>query len=229
MNLVLLPGLDGTGTLFADLVAAIPDDIDVDVVRYPTNLSCYSAISDIVRSRMPRREPFVLLAESFSTPLAIQYAATNPANLKALIVCAGFAASPVAGVRRIAYSALAPALAGIALPKFAARLLLVGLDAPDALVAAVQSAISSVPSKTVAARIRAVLACDVRVELNQIAVAVLYLRATQDRLVQASCLEEIQRIRPQTTAVAVYGPHLIVQREPAQTAAIIMRFIEQVS
>jgi hypothetical protein len=46
-------------------------------------------------------EPFVLLAESFSTPVAIRVAAENPTNLKGLILCAGFATSPVSGLPRM--------------------------------------------------------------------------------------------------------------------------------
>jgi pimeloyl-ACP methyl ester carboxylesterase len=124
--------------LFADLVTAIPDA--VDVVRYPGNLGCFVDISELVRSRIPQSEPFVLLAESFSTPIAIQFAATNPPNLKGVILCAGFAASPVPGLRRVICSVLAPVLAGITPPDFAARFLLVGSNAPGKLVAAVRSA-----------------------------------------------------------------------------------------
>jgi pimeloyl-[acyl-carrier protein] methyl ester esterase len=225
MKLVLLPGLDGTGMLFADLVTAIPDA--VDLVRYPGNLGCFVDISELVRSRIPQSEPFVLLAESFSTPIAIQFAATNPPNLKGVILCAGFAASPVPGLRRVICSVLAPVLAGITPPDFAARFLLVGSNAPGKLVAAVRSAISSVPSKILAARVRAVLTCDVRAQLDQVAAPVLYLQATQDRLVDPSCLEVIRRILPRTEVAAIAGPHLILQREPEQSAQIIMRFIQQ--
>ena len=227
MRLVLLPGLDGTGRLFADLVAAMTDGVEVDVVRYPDNLSCLADIYDLVRSRLPQSEPFVLLAESFSTPIAIQFAASKPPNLKGMILCAGFASSPVSGWRRVICSALAPILAGIPLPNFVAGLLLVGPNAPSRLVALVKVAIASIPSKTLAARVRAVLACDVRAELDQVAVPVLYLEATQDRLVHAPCLEEIRRMRPQTEVATVAGPHLILQREPKKAAGVIMRFIQQ--
>jgi pimeloyl-[acyl-carrier protein] methyl ester esterase len=227
MKLVLLPGMDGTGTLFAGFVAAFPHAVDADVVRYSSGLGCLADISDILRSRVPQAEPFVLLAESFSTPIAIQYAATSPLNLKGLILCAGFAASPVSGWRQVICSAMAPVLAAFSLPDFAAGLLLVGPNAPKSLVASVRAAISSLPPKILAARMRAVLACDVRAKLSQVTVPILYLQATQDRLVHRSCLEEIRRIRPRTEVAAIAGPHLILQREPEQAAEIIMRFIEQ--
>jgi len=37
MKLVLLPGLDGTGKLFAPLIEALPSSIDIQVITYPLN------------------------------------------------------------------------------------------------------------------------------------------------------------------------------------------------
>ena len=122
---------------------------------------------------------------------------------------------------------MAPVLAGIPLFDFSAGFLLVGPNAPKSLVAAVRAAISSLPSKILAARVRAVLACDVRAKLGQVAVPILYLQATRDRLVDPACLEEIRRIRPRTEVATVAGPHLILQSEPEQAAEVIMRFTEQ--
>lgn len=56
----------------------------------------YRAFSFVIDA-IPRTRPFVLLAESFSTPLAVKLAATNPSNLKGLIICAGFIKNPVTG------------------------------------------------------------------------------------------------------------------------------------
>jgi hypothetical protein len=36
-TLVLLPGLDGTGTLFGDLISELPPTLKVNIARYPTD------------------------------------------------------------------------------------------------------------------------------------------------------------------------------------------------
>jgi pimeloyl-ACP methyl ester carboxylesterase len=109
LKLVLLPGMDGTGSLFADFVDALPKSFNAVTVRYPTEQCLsYSDLEDLVRAACPISGPFVLLAESFSTPLAIKYAATNPNNLEGVVLCAGFATSPVRGWRRFLGSLLAP-------------------------------------------------------------------------------------------------------------------------
>jgi pimeloyl-ACP methyl ester carboxylesterase len=230
LKLVLLPGMDGTGQLFNDFIEALPKALETVTVRYPADRCLsYSELENFVRAVCPPSEPFMLLAESFSTPLAIQYAASNPVNLEGLLLCAGFATSPVRGWRRFLGSLLAPLVFGVPLPNLAAKLWLVGPDASPSLLTAVRSAVSSVQSKVLAARLRAVLGCDARAELGRVAVPILYIQAKQDRLVSASCLEELQRIKPQMSVAALEGPHLLLQREPRRAAEVVAVFAQQLA
>ena len=229
MKLVLLPGMDGTGNLFADFVKALPSEYEAEIARYPTDVFIsYSDLIPIIGSSTPRSEPFVLVAESFSTPLAIRYAATNPPNLKGLVLYARFATSPVRGWRRFFGYLLLPILFRFPLPRFVVALLLVGSTAPRELTTAVKSAVSSVQRKVLMDRFRAVLECDARAELTKTTVPVLYVRAKDDRLVPKSCLGEIQRIKPLTFVAEIRGPHLILQREPTKTAEVVARFVRQI-
>jgi pimeloyl-ACP methyl ester carboxylesterase len=225
-TLVLLPGMDGTGELFTDFVNATPEAFKTATVRYPTDRCLsYSELADIVRASCPVSGPFVLVAESFSTPLAIQCAAAKPVNLAAPVLCAGFASSPLRGWRQCLGSLFAPTFFRIPLPRFVAKRWLAGLDAPPALLTALRAAISSVQPRVLASRARAVLACDASAELGHVAVPILYLQAKQDCLVGASCLEEIRRIKPQVTVAAFEGPHLLLQRDPKGTAEVIAEFV----
>src|ERR1700676_3893798 len=97
-HLVLLPGLDGTGELFANFIAALPESWTATTVAYPSDrFLSYTDLHPFVSAAVPQSDRFVLVAESFSTPLAVRYAATNPRNLAAVIICAGFVGSPVHG------------------------------------------------------------------------------------------------------------------------------------
>jgi pimeloyl-ACP methyl ester carboxylesterase len=169
----------------------------------------------------------VLLAESYSSPLAVQFAATNPPNLKALILCTGFVTSPVRGWRRFTASFLTSILFRLPLPAIFANYFLLGPDPPKGLLAAVRSALSTVKPAVLSARLRAILNCDARAELACISVPILYLQATQDRLIPASSLEEMQHIKPQVTVAKIPGPHLLLQREPETAAQSIANFIRQ--
>ncbi len=226
LTLVLLPGMDGTGTLFADFVKALPQSIKTVAVHYPTErYLSYSDLQEFVSAACPDSDPFVLVAESFSTPLAIRYAANHPANLKGLILCAGFVTSPVNGWKRHVANRLIPLMIRLPLSHFVAKRWLLGPSAPSALLAAVRNVISSVQPSVLVARLRAVLTSDASTALNNVAVPLLYIRAKQDRLVGCSCLEKIRQIKPGMTVAALDGPHLLLQREPQRTAEIIVNFV----
>src|SRR5688572_2754392 len=101
MKLILMPGMDGTGELFRPLLAALPKSIEPVVVRYPGHEPLrYSELLPIARAALPVGEPFVLLGESFSGPLALMLAAGAPAGLCGVILCASFAEKPVRWVPR---------------------------------------------------------------------------------------------------------------------------------
>lgn len=226
LKLVLLPGMDGTGELFSEFAAALAGEFEIATVRYPTEQCLsYSELEGFVRAACPTSGPFVLLAESYSTPLAIKYAASNPENLEGLVLCAGFATSPMRGWRRFLGWVLAPVMFRIPLPNLAAKCCLVGPNAPPSLLGSVRTAVSSVKPKVLVARLRDVLACEVRPEMGHVTVPVLYLQAKQDRLVRASCLDELRRIKPQMAVVALEGPHLLLQREPHKAAATVVQFV----
>jgi len=40
-KLLLLPGMDGTGDLFAGFVEAFPDEFETEIVSYPTDVFIY--------------------------------------------------------------------------------------------------------------------------------------------------------------------------------------------
>src|SRR5437588_12592602 len=96
LTLVLLPGLDGTGNMFRGFKQALPADLNTVTVAYPPDrVVTMSALVDVVKKHCPSDAPFVLLAESFSTPIALQFASHNSGNLVGVILCAGFATSPL--------------------------------------------------------------------------------------------------------------------------------------
>lgn len=232
-NLLLLPGMDGTSDLFLPFMRALPNDVRREAPVYPRDrVLSYADLAKMVRYVTFESEPFasksfVLLAESFSTPLAIHVAAEHPSNLKGLVLCAGFARSPIRGPLQWFTRMTAPVLVRAPLSERAIRVGLVGVDAPPRLIETVREAISSVRPEVLAGRLRAVLRCDVRSDLAAISVPILYLRAKHDRLVKARCLAEMRRIRPELRSVELNGPHFLLQREPQKTAEIVASFLEE--
>jgi pimeloyl-ACP methyl ester carboxylesterase len=223
--LVCLPGLDGTGTLFDDFLAEVAPGWERIVVRYPPHLSSYSDLVPFVRAAMPEWPRVILIAESFSTPVAIQIAASADGNLKGLVLCAGFAASPLRGFMRLLASILGPPIMKRRPSEAAVKSFLAGPDAQQRLVTAVREAVGSVPPQVLTDRLKEVLQCDVRAEIPKIYVPILCLRPTRDRLVGAACSKEILRLSREGSLVEIDGPHLILQRQPSRCVDAIVEFI----
>lgn len=225
---MLLPGMDGTCELYMPLMEALSEFEEISAPAYPTaSYLNYEALLPRVVAAGPQK-PFVLVAESYSTPLAIRYAATRPANLKGLVLCAGFASSPVRGWRRWATWMLSPILFRLPKSDAAVRHFLLGAGASQELIRDVREAIGEVKPKVLGARLREILRCDARAELAKIDVPVLYLAAEWDTLVGPECLEEILRAKSDVDVERIPGPHLLFQREPALGATAIEEFVRRI-
>ena len=216
-HLVLLPGLDGTGELFVDFVAALPESCTAPIVAYPTDrFLSYTDLRPFVCAAVHKSERFVLVAESFSTPLAIWYAATNPPNLVAVVICAGFVGRPVGGWSGVVKALAKPWLFRLKLPRTIVEYFLLGENAAPGLLKKLRQALHGVSPDVLSGRVREVLDCDARDELRRTTVPLLYLEATNDRLLSSSCKEEFSHIRPD----------VLFRSVPSSTLALTTRAAE---
>ncbi len=227
MRLVLLPGLDGTGDLFAPFVQVLGAQ-DTQVVRYPGDRAMnYDEHEALVRAQLPTNEEFVLLAESFSGPIAISIAARPPPGLKGLILCVTFVSNPIRGLGFL--SALARRIPLPMLPTAVAQHWLFPRRGTPELRRAHAAAIRQVRARAVSARVAAVLAVDRRAALADIRLPMLYMRANQDRVIPRAAGLAILNLRPDIRLAKFDGPHFLLQTEPAACAAVVLDFIARCS
>jgi pimeloyl-[acyl-carrier protein] methyl ester esterase len=225
--LLLLPGMDGTGELFAEFVKLLPDWIEPRVVRYPRDRKMtYDQLLPVVKEKLPSGEPFAILSESFSTPLAVRLAAEIPKGLRALVLCAGFVSPPWRGVTNRLARILAPLLFVFGIPESVCRRFLVGDSAPKTLVEAVRSTVASVSGAVFTHRLRAVLSYKNAGELRRVSAPLLYIAGADDRLVSRCAFEEIRQEKPDAVLVSIQAPHLILQTKPREAADAVARFLQ---
>jgi len=228
-KLVLLPGMDGSGELFRGLEAVLPEGLETETLWYPADRYMnYGELAGTLRGAIPVDEPFVLVAESYGSPLAVLIASMEPPNLKGIVLCAGFATSPLRGWRRTLVWDLAPLLSHVTLPGLVARYMLVGKEAPRALVELVTGTISWLTPKVWSSRVREMLNVDVRAELARVKVPVLYLQPTKDKLVDSACLGEMQAVKQGRTAM-IDSPHLLLQCEAKLATDVIAGFVQELA
>jgi pimeloyl-ACP methyl ester carboxylesterase len=229
VKLILMPGMDGTGDLFGPLLHFLGNSIDSTVLRYPTDEPLdYSELLPRVRAAIPNSEPFVLLGESFSGPLAIMLAAEAPAGLQGVILSASFATNPIPWFPRFARPLVQPVFFR-AMPRFTQVKAILGRYATPELRTILLKANSAVHPAVMAARARAILAVDVMAQFKACPYPILYLRGERDRVVRKQILNGLVLARPSLQVVTLPAPHLVLQVAPEKSAKAILEFVAATS
>jgi pimeloyl-ACP methyl ester carboxylesterase len=227
-SLVLLPGMDGTGRLFAPSIAELPSGLTSAVVAYPVDgLLGYVELEALVESALPSAGPFVLLAESFSGPLALRVAARGHPRLRGLVLVGSFARSPAGPWLSSLRHVICSWCFRFAPPSRLIRRYLAGDDAPAELVDAVRSAVAAVAPTVMAKRFREVLAVDDRDLLGAIGVPVLSVTGSRDRLIAPRSVGDFQTLGGPLQTATLDAPHLILQTQPAAAAQLVEHFIRE--
>ncbi len=223
-TLVLLPGTDGTGDLFAPFIAAMGPGCKVLCVRYPDDAAMgYAELEALVRSQLPHGSHYVVLGESFSGPIAASLSTAPPPGLMGIVLCCTFVRNP--RPQLAVFGGLLKFAPLKAVPVAAVSPVLLGRYSTPALRAALAAALAQVQTATLQARLRAVMGVDVRARLAEAQLPVLYLQARQDHLVPASAAAEVQACLPSVKVEPLAGPHLLLQANPGPAAAAVSQFM----
>lgn len=222
-EVVILPGLDGTARLLETFCSSLGSlGVPARAVGYPPDQRLgYQELEQVVLAQLPST-PFVLLAESFSGPLAIRIAARRPGGLAGLVLSTTFARSPVAAVPAVLASLvrLAPAHPPMTLLSW----WLLGRWATPALRSELAQALRLVAPSVLRARAVAALRADVSALLPSVQVPVLQLVAAHDRLLASSASRTLAAALPRCRTVTVRGPHLLLQASVAHCAHEVAAF-----
>jgi pimeloyl-ACP methyl ester carboxylesterase len=225
-NLVILPGLDGTGARFADFIREIAPAVDARVIPFPTDEPLgYAELETLVRQALPADRRFVLLAESFSGPLAIRIGADPPRGLAGVILCGTFAKNPYPWLRRV--RPLAVRLPVKSLPRWLRAPLMWGSGNPRRAPPRGQRAISAVTSPVIRRRIGEVLSVDETARLGAIELPILVLIAARDRLLPRAAAHLLLQSLPLAQFEEIDGPHLLLQSRPSECAVPVLRFVRR--
>lgn len=224
--LVILPGLDGTGTMHASFASALDELGPVTALAYPADKTLdYADIEAWVRRRLPMDSPFILLGESFSGPVAISIAAAPPPNLVGLVLSTSFSETPLRASPLFAW------LVGIVpvarLPGFLLAPPLLGRWSTPTLLASLQHALRLVSPLVLRHRAATALRANVSSRLGAIGVPVLCLRATRDRLVPYRCVRRMTAAIADCTLIEIDGPHLLLQAVPTACARAVSSFAQR--
>lgn len=230
-KLILMPGMDGTGNLFAALANELPH-LDVDIVKLNNAQPSLYARQTIDQapydvefeylSQLIGDERVTLIAESYSGLLAYRLCQAMPEQIRQVVFIASFVSVP----SRWAY--LAAAIPSQLInPSLVPQWLLdkfcfAGFGQPQHVSALVDS-IAEVDKRLLSARLKSIAGLP-RVQPS-VQTPALYIRPKNDYLVSRSALKHMANVFPKLTIKYLAGGHFIAQTHPSECAAIISQVI----
>ncbi len=221
-NLVLLPGLDGTGSLLTTFANALPPEFSVTAVTYPPDQPLtYDELVPRIREAIPWGNPYAIVAESFAGPLALEFVAAHPSNVQAVILVGSFVTNPLPSMLKWVTSFLKPRWWQKAVPEHILRKFFVGEDATPALVNQFSTALQNVKPSVLAQRVKMALATDARAAVKSCPVPVYYLLGKRDALVGKRGWAEIKRARKDAVCTVIDGPHMLLEARPRESAVAV--------
>ncbi len=221
MELILLPGMDGTGILFEPFLKSLAQDISTRVIRYPCDKELsYNELVSFVQKQLPKDKEFILLAESFSGPIA--YKLVNNKKLKAIIFVASFIQPPN---KLLVLSKILPV--SFFIPKQLPDMLLKFLLGPLAskeICKLVNKSLLKVKNHVFAFRLKEMekLSKNNAETINKS----IYIQAISDNLVSAEHAVIIKQVSKESKIYKVEGSHFVLQVNPEKYSEIVKNEID---
>jgi pimeloyl-ACP methyl ester carboxylesterase len=222
-TLILLPGLHGTANLFEPFLSILPPHIPARTIAYPTHrFTTTTSLFDLLIRELRDERDMVVLAESFSGPLALEFANKYPARVRAVVLCCSFVRTPVPRV--LCYLAGVPLLMRWPIPSFAIRFFVAGSRATTSLVKETRRAIRANNPVVLWHRNVQATWTNASAALKACPVPILCLAARRDRLIGARAVRRIRRVRPDIPIRMIDAPHLLLQTAPRAAWKMICEF-----
>jgi pimeloyl-ACP methyl ester carboxylesterase len=222
MRLVLLPGLNGSSSLFAPLLAQL-GDLPCSVLELPhhgpqghDNLA--KALGDQLG-----KTPFVLLGESFSGPLAFRLALRHPSAMKSLILAASFLSPPHP---LLPLACRLPIPTNLPAPAWLLRWLCIE-DAAPAVLQLLENEVRHLSPQLVRQRLQAM--ARLQSPPANLSLPTLHLWPTRDRLVSRAAAASIGVHCRDLRVSRIEGPHFLLQSRPRDCAQAIQQFVTELN
>jgi pimeloyl-ACP methyl ester carboxylesterase len=219
-EIVLLPGLDGTGDLFDWVVPHLALEFKVNVIRYPQDPRLgYAGYVEFVRHQIGNRAVYVL-GESFSGPVAVLVAAQLRDQVRGLVLAATFIKNPWPQwfMRRAAR------VDPRATPRNIRDAMLMGPDADQELRDKVEDIVRALSCPVRTARLRAAAEVDVRRDFMRLACPVLALHGRSDWVVRKAPMQKAISEKGRARMIVFPAAHMLLQTRPAEAATEIIEF-----
>jgi pimeloyl-ACP methyl ester carboxylesterase len=227
VRFVFLPGMDGTGLLFEPILRLWTESPPPIVVSYPSDrVLGYEQLQSYVVSLLPVTDPYVLIAESYSGPIAARIAATRPPMMRGLVLSATFIRKPRGWIGDWSRFFIGPYLFRQTWTHFIAEAILKWQGLTEGQIKLVVGALEYVRPHVLVARLKEALDVEAFEDLRKCNVPVLCLYAERDLVLADRCHELIGQANPKVKLVGLDTPHFLLQAKPAEALHEIQVFTQ---
>jgi pimeloyl-ACP methyl ester carboxylesterase len=221
--IILLPGMDGTGHFLTTLSDQLSTHRPVQVIGYPVDRPLnYDQLVSYVQERVPN-DHLIILGESFSGPIAIEIAATDP-RVVGLILASSFARHPLP----TQFAAFVRLVDLRWIPTSIVVAALMGWRAPPKLRVHLREVLAALPQDVIRGRVLDVLRVDKCRRLREVKCPLLCLHGRADRLVSRKHVNEIVAARPDCELRWLDASHMLLATHTEAAAIAIEDFCERV-
>ncbi|MEO0574693.1 MAG: alpha/beta fold hydrolase [Pseudomonadota bacterium] len=226
-SVIMLPGFDGSGLLFQPLIDAIGTSCGCLPVAYDNHKDVAGYISQI-KAFCRDNGPAIVIAESFSGPLAVEVMADPDVPIVAGVLSATFAKPPLALIISLAQKLRLASLTLPAVSEQVLRLFCLNGVRDIGLIRDIVNVVRNVDAPVMESRITALTHMDATLQLSNITQPVLLLHAADDRVVRRRFSASLAEGIPNLREITVPGPHLLLQASARDCAAQIVHFVRDV-
>lgn len=210
LNLVLLPGMDGTGALFTPFIEILPPEVNTQTIPLIQKVGVsYQEQAKYVASEIENDS--IVIAESYSGMVALELCRQFPEKVKQIVFVASFISRP-SSLSRFGGHIPSAFLKLAKKPNWFLLRVLFGGKANDILTGRFIQAMSSVPLDLLKFRLKQV--ASLKNPTSKLSIPCTYLLARQDVLVSKNVLHVFENTFSKVVVHKLEGTHFLLQTNP---------------
>ncbi len=224
-TLVLLPGLDGTGILFNNLVDQLEEKFQIVRISYPPSTDhSLDDLAEIVKNKIEDPHKTLLLAESFSGLVALTLLEKWSIYPKGIIFGMCFVDPPCKALLRLVSKFQCRRIPWAYVPNFMYRKFCLGNSATREQIKNLKQVLSEVSPGVFLHRLRLIETFRISEKTKKFNIPCLYVQATNDRLVSSKSAGWFAKNFSPFSLKQIAGPHFLFQSKAKQGAVCILDF-----
>ncbi len=221
-NIILMPGLDGTGLLFNELIEQLCNESRVKCINLnELKGRSYSELAQEIAYQLPTQR-FVLVAESYSGAIAYELFKLVPNKIEHLIFIASFVSRPSLMSKWAQFIPIS-FIHLLARRKWLVEVFCFGRTINDVEFSIFRSALAECPNDLIKKRLEYISNLQTPTEIFDIQTT--YIRPKNDILISKTAVDTIQRLYPSTKVISLEGGHFIAQASSKRCAEVIKKMI----